>query len=411
MNTIASGHYNISRVLRLLWQKPGISRVEIAKVLGLNRSTITHIIHELMRYGLVKTLSIGQSTPQGGRKKVRLGIDKEYGGVVGLELHAEFTRVIMVNLYGEILYEHLLEQPASGPQFYSAVRSAYHHIRTKANRMKWRLLGVGCGVGGIVNPVTGEIWRSIPLQIVQSEPVRERVQSFVQEPFFIDNDANCCCWGELAWQKQKEPSEFLFILGEWRQIQPGADQVGIGLGVVIGNRVHYGKYFSAGEFRSIEWKVGNLSQFSLADREIGAARNDRAVFLAMVEELARHTALLVNVLNLSRLYLGGFFQEDDPQVKQIFEEEIQKNWTYPNMTSCEVVFSTMGPKAVAYGAAGMVLQKIFGNASISSLDEQEDGFTLLVEGQHARPRGVLPRQSGKPRQARKGASASSLPVD
>ncbi|HPX47618.1 MAG TPA: MarR family transcriptional regulator, partial [Treponemataceae bacterium] len=41
------GDLNISRVLRLIWQQKGISRIEIAQQLGIDKSTVTKIVSSL----------------------------------------------------------------------------------------------------------------------------------------------------------------------------------------------------------------------------------------------------------------------------------------------------------------------------------------------------------------------------
>ncbi len=63
---------NISRVLRLIWQKKGISRIDIAKELNLDKSTITNIITNFIKIGVVQEMKEGTPGPQGGRRPIFL---------------------------------------------------------------------------------------------------------------------------------------------------------------------------------------------------------------------------------------------------------------------------------------------------------------------------------------------------
>lgn len=379
MNSLMAAQYNTSRVLRLLWLQSGISRAEIADRLDLNRSTITHIVKELMDQGIVETQEGGSSGPAGGRKNVRLAINKRFGGVAGFDVHPDLVRIVVVDLSGEVVFHHEMKVKLKGEHLYEGLRQPYEWVRSRARKLKLPLLGVGCGVPGIVRPEENTIQQSIPLGIGEAEAFGEKLQAFVKEPVFVENDANCCCWGEIAGKRSDDKISFLFVNGHWRKTyRPTRYMTSIGMGIVINDMVHHGKGFSAGEFRSIEWQAGNHSQFSMSDRDISDTKGDRALFLTMARELARNAALLVNVLDLERLYLGGFFDQGDSEVEEIFREEILRNWSYPNQSVCEVTFSTHGKNAVAYGAAGLFLVRMFEHSASMVLTGSKAGLHLLT---------------------------------
>ena len=45
---------NRSRILRVIWHHPGTSRVDVAALLGLDKSTVSSIVTELIETGLVR---------------------------------------------------------------------------------------------------------------------------------------------------------------------------------------------------------------------------------------------------------------------------------------------------------------------------------------------------------------------
>ena len=379
MNSFIAAQYNTSRVLRQLWLNPGISRAEIADRLGLNRSTLTHIIKGLTDQGLVRVLDGGSAGPMGGRKNVRLSIDPAFGCFAGLDIQADMVRIVGVDVGGEVLLQKDIKARAAGKRLYSAVGKAYDWLRGRLEELELPLLGVGFGLAGIVDPDERVISQSIPLEFIEREPIGDRLAEFIKEPILVDNDANCCCWAEIVARKSIEASSFLFVFGAWRTNRKPVrrDVTAVGMGISIDDNVHRGKDFSAGEFRSIEWKPGRTSQFSLSDDEVASARSDRKAFVKVTKELARNTALIVNVLDLEDLYLGGFFEDGDTDVRKIFQQEIQRNWSYPNKAACEVRFSSHGDLSVAYGAASMFLVRAFGPSEDLVLTGDRAGINLL----------------------------------
>lgn len=80
---------NVSRILRLVWQKNGISRIEIAAQLGLDKSTVTKIIASLLEIGIVTEFAHGVTGPQGGRKPIYLEITESFAVIGGIEIQKD----------------------------------------------------------------------------------------------------------------------------------------------------------------------------------------------------------------------------------------------------------------------------------------------------------------------------------
>ncbi len=380
MSSVVAATYNTARVLRLLWLNPGISRTEMAEQLGLNRSTVSNIVSELIERELVVPVALGDASPSGGRKKVQLAVNPHYGCAGGVQVHADYVRMVLVDLGGSLLYDHVSPGAVTGKNLVRRVEKACAHLEQRAAQRSLRLLGVGCGLPGIVDPYAGTLLQSIPLGTAEAIPIADRLQPRLARPLFVDNDAHSCCWGELVGSRVIADN-FLFILGEWRRAphRVGSLMTAIGVGVALNRRVHYGRGFSAGEFRSIDWVPGNASQFSMPDDQIAAAKADTALYRDMVRELARNAAMVVHMLNLDRLYLGGFFDPADVETQGIFTEEIRRNWTYPTPPQCEVSFASHGDHAVAYGGAGLVFERAFSDPGGLGSADEEVALAMLMD--------------------------------
>lgn len=97
-NQEAAQEMNRSLVLRLLRSGKSVSRVQLARESGLNQSTITNIVHELMGWGLVEeTGSIGGSK---GRRSIGLAINGDAGKVIGIRLARKSVALAVYGLDG-----------------------------------------------------------------------------------------------------------------------------------------------------------------------------------------------------------------------------------------------------------------------------------------------------------------------
>jgi predicted NBD/HSP70 family sugar kinase len=359
---------NSSRVLRDIWIHKETSRVQIARNLNLDKSTISSIVNELLRIGIVHETIEGGAGPQGGRRPVMLTLNRTYGCVVGIEVRPESYNAIAVDIEGSVLYSKFELVHVSGSNLREVVIDVADRVRDELKRTGVPLLGIGIGVSGVVDPQRGVIRYSIPLQIEQALDFRSSVADGYDLPLFVENDANACAWGELAFHRTKGLRNFLFVLVEFREVRDrmhSHERTGVGMGVVIGGRVHYGRDFSAGEFRSVFRGPGNKGQFSLSEEESFRLEEDPAVLARFIQELSCNIAMLVNTFNLDHVFLGGDIERYEREVQPALAEAIKFNWPYPGEVRCAIRFSSLGEKAVAYGAAGMVLHRLFADLDIA----------------------------------------------
>ena len=370
---------NAARIIRTIWKNPLISRYEIAERLHLERSTITHQVNRLLELGLITEISEGQAGPAGGRKPIHLAINKDYGYIIGIEMQVEDYSVVAVNLAGEVLRFKTAEKLITPEHFIQEVLEIALNFAEEMGGTE-RLIGVGVGMGGIIDSERGLIHYSIPLHLTSPLDFAGAIAERTRIPFLIGNDANCCSWGELAFHKADGLKNFLFTLVQFRSGNVAIQEyggVGVGFGIVIDSKVYTGTNFTAGEFRSAYWTDGNRAQFSIPYEEIMTVTKNPQILERFTRELARNVALFVNTFNLNKVFIGGDIEAYDLDAPAIFAEEIRHNWMYPTPPACEATYSTLGEKAVSYGAAGMLLYRIFTSTHLP-VDYEGDQDPLVL---------------------------------
>lgn len=365
----APSDINVSRILRLVWQKRGISRIEIASQLGIDKSTVTKIVASLIDMGLISELSEGNTGPQGGRKPIFLEISPSFACVGGVEINSGRYVCCLLDMYGKVLFQYA---EAIEPGSYEIDRyqgiflKAFETLSSEAEKKGLPLVGIGLGFPGIVNSEEGIITQSVPLMIDEPYAFVEEVSKEVAIPLFIENDARCCCYGEMLLAKTHDVKNMLYVLAEYRILQPtksSQKNLSVGLGIVFDGLILKGADFSAGEFRSLLWDEGNKGQFYSGEKKL--EQLDEGAVQPVFFELAQHIAFLVNTLNINQVYIGGIDKKYAEQLIDSINTRIRFQWPYKAKQNYKVSLASLEMFAVSYGAAAMFLEQIFALPNLS----------------------------------------------
>ncbi|HET6485981.1 MAG TPA: ROK family protein, partial [Spirochaetia bacterium] len=286
---------------------------------------------------------------------------KGTGHVLGIEIQTERYSAVALDLEGRIVQSRSIPFSWDGRHLSTVFLEIVSEATQALDISGDGLLGIGVGLSGIVDSSTGTIRQSLPLGVTSPLDFYSSSARLIGKPLCIDNDANCCCWAQLVRGRDARPREFLFILGEFRKERAGdlgGGGLSVGLGLVLGGRVHLGASSSAGEFRSVFRTSETGSQFSVEPAVMERAENDPSAFERVARELGRNVALLVNTLDLSHVFIGGNIERRQRELVPILEKEIESNWPY-GRKSLSIEASELGELVVAYGAAAMFLERLF----------------------------------------------------
>jgi predicted NBD/HSP70 family sugar kinase len=359
-----------ARIVRTIWQNPRISRVGIAERLGFDKSTITNQVARLIDIGLIEEMDEGSAGTRGGRRPIHLAINRSFGRVIGIEIQAESYVAVVVDLLGEVLGETRGSITSGWKHCSETMLSVIHECSDRLCPDREKLLGVGVGTAGLIDSKRGRIRYSVPLGIQSTIDFDATVASILAVPCLIENDANCCAWGELAFNRSEALRDFLFALVEFRRdpLSNGqSGEIGVGFGIVLGGKVYTGTNGNAGEFRSAFCDGPGESQLLLSKAMLSHIDSDRDVLATAADELARNAAMLVNTMDFERVYVGGDIEAFDVDFPAILRRRLAENWMYPFPKEVEIRYSSLGGRAVAYGAAGMILDRLILEQSLPAL--------------------------------------------
>ncbi|MCE7009252.1 ROK family transcriptional regulator [Kibdelosporangium philippinense] len=216
-----------AEILRLVSSGEASSRTDLARILGLARSTVSLRVQELIDAGLLT--ETGEGPSRGGRRPRVLRPADDGGYVVGADIGARHVRLAAYDLSGERL--HLTEAEldiAAGPE---ACLGTLLDIIGDLNRVLagQRFLGLGVGLPGPVNYEDGRVERPARMPGWHGFEVRDWLTERLNIPVAVDNDANVVALGELH-TRNRGPEHLVVVKAG----------TGVGCGVIVSGIVHRG---------------------------------------------------------------------------------------------------------------------------------------------------------------------------
>jgi len=219
-------------ILETMIEEGSISRIQLAKLTGLNKTTITSQISELLKDEIVVETRQDKST--GGRKPILLSMNHTAGYAIGIEMDVDCIWFLLTDLAGNIQIRH--SEGVRGLSLEETSEVLIKNIKQLiefAPHSRYGIVGIGIGVHGIVNSnqqivfATHSNWRNVNL--------REKLMEIFKVPIYIDNNTNLCAFAEKTFFVDDSNMLCLTISS------------GIGLGIIIDNKVYRGFNGFAGE--------------------------------------------------------------------------------------------------------------------------------------------------------------------
>lgn len=230
---------NRAAIFRAIHALGPIARVDLARETGLNPSTVSHIVDELITGGLARETGY-RTSPRSGRRPVFLEIDPTARYAVGVDLARNAITAGLVDLSGRLVDRHVedAEVPWRGESALAAARRMVERLLAPLPTEKRRaVVGVGIGAPGPVSTSTGRYLAPQDFAAWQDFDLTGQLERQVELPTYIDNNANTSALGELWFGAGQGIDNFVLLnLG-----------TGIGTGLVLGGDLYRGNHDLAGE--------------------------------------------------------------------------------------------------------------------------------------------------------------------
>jgi hypothetical protein len=366
MNQRMQRSFNRSLVLSMVRQKTRISRVDLSRTLGLEKSSISAIVNELVENGLLIPTEEGKSSTSGGRRPVFLELNANFCVFLGIELQPGRFQAVVVNLTGQVIARDNGEFASCQLGFDIALSALFKRLDGLIKALGLPLAALGIGMPGQVNPYTGYIKVSVP-HCLNDWSITDYPNPW-NVPAYLENDANCCAWAQLLQETNHKGGNFISLLMEFQASNPLIQQeagMAVGMAVVINGEVHYGQDFTVGEFYSSNWRKGNLSQVGIPDHELVTISQDPKLLDRYIEEVLINLIPVMSILAPDRLILCGEAKRCYNRFRELINGPMASSWLAKSEIGQRLYPSEMSEEVVAVGAAGRIIQSLFHSKSLS----------------------------------------------
>jgi glucokinase-like ROK family protein len=384
---------NTSLILDCLRTRGPLSRARLSAVTGLNRSTVSSLVNDLLEEHLVR--EIGLEPAGRGRPGMLLELSPDGGCAVGVEIGVDFISVVLTDFVAQILWrQRISSDPEDGQgviveRAEAIVRAALEIGKDRGLRP----LGIGVGVPGLVDVQQGSLvfapnlhWRDVPLRQMWTQRFNLSV--------FVENEANAAALGEYYFGVARDVQSLIYL----------SAGVGLGGGIIIKGKLFRGSGGYAGEVghmtmdpngepcgcgkrgcwetvvgpRAIvrqvrealetnaESQIRTLVQDDLESIDVdvvvrAAQAGDHVARKALEEvgvQLGIGIANLVNAFNPEMVVLGGALSLASTFLLPVIEETARKHALAQPYDIVKVAASAHGADACVVGAVALVLDEI-----------------------------------------------------
>jgi glucokinase-like ROK family protein len=384
--------HNTAIIIQTVRQHTPLSRAEIAARTGLNRSTVSAIINELIDEKAIEETVL--QSEKIGRPGMLLKLNPHYGFTVGIDVNVDYIATVILDYSYTILWEKRV--PVVSPSEQDAVLKQAIDLTQSAVTLgidqRMKPLGIGVVVPGLVDVREGILILG-PNLGWENVPIRSLWESHFNLPIVVENDANAAAMGELYIGEARDVPHFIFInVG-----------VGIGGGIVIdGNLLRgsrgfasevghmvvepNGKPCACGSRGCLETVTGKkaiintlkekikqaplvqpfLNEDSIngltLDQAVEAAANGHPVCIEQLQSVGHYLGLviggLVNVFNPELVVIGGYSREMGAQLLPDLRASAQKHTMLVSRKDLDIRPSRFGVSSSVIGAAALVFDQL-----------------------------------------------------
>jgi glucokinase-like ROK family protein len=389
--------FNLSAVLKMIYTQAPLSRARLAPMTGLNKSTISSLVQDLIDRGLIREAGINSNGA--GRPATLLVVNDRGGAVIAAELGVDFVTAALVDFAGSVLWRRRMDaDPAeSQEETLGAIRQLIEEALVVCGAKDLRVLGISFSIPGTVDVEHGILlfapnlnWRNVPLR---------EIFAFTGLKVYLENDANAAAVAEHLFGEAQNVRDFVFVFGG----------VGLGGGLYLNDQLYRGKGGYAGEIghtpiradpEFVECHCGNVgcwetysgqesilrrvqarldagcessipsltqggeNRLSMTSITEAAQGGDQVALEALAEAgaaMGSGFAGLVNILNPEKIVLGGPISIAGEYLMPAIMEGVTTQSMTGMAEQTQISISTFGTDASLIGAAAVVIDDVLKN--------------------------------------------------
>jgi predicted NBD/HSP70 family sugar kinase len=366
---------NKSLVFQIIKEQAPISRADIAARLGLNKSTVSSLVNELVEEELAYETGPGESS--GGRRPVMLLFNQQAGYSIGIDIGVNYILGVLTDLQGNITNEKNVSISRLGYRdVMKKVKEIIDSLLGIVPQSRYGVVGIGIGVPGIVDK-EGQVllapnlgWEKVML--------KKELEELYNLPVIIENEANAGAYGEKRFGAGQEFNNIVYV----------SAGIGIGVGLILNGELYQGINGFSGEAGHMTIEIAGrncscgregcweayASEHALLqsakqhfNQELNleelidhiGQKNVTDLFYETGKYLGYGIANLINVINPEQVIIGNRMSVAKPLLKEGLEFAIGKQGLQFHQENLQITFSKLSIYSSALGVSAFVVENFF----------------------------------------------------
>ena len=201
--------HNLHLLLSAVYSGQADNRAALAQGTGLAKPTVSELVGELMRLGLLTEDGTGQSTESGGKRPRLLRFVPTARQVIGVAVETNQISAVLANLDGQVVARH--SAALLGAQRDDALTLLYEAINGLVAQLDAPLLCLGIGVPGAVEQESGVV-HSSPLLGWQDVALADLLAEHYEVPVYVANSTELTAIAQRAFCGDSDARNLVTIL-------------------------------------------------------------------------------------------------------------------------------------------------------------------------------------------------------
>lgn len=253
-------------VLNLIRRHQPVSRADLARHSGLQRSTVSVIAEQLIKENWITEGASGHA-PR-GRRPTFLHLNKGRVGIIGIDLRPAQTQIAIANLDAQFLAQESLPTAQNPDEFIAELCARLNNLISAHPEISYE--GIGISLPGRIDSQSQKLvfapnlgWRDVDLKTPLESATGLQVE--------LENAANACALAEVWFGRYSEATSNLLAV---------TVSEGIGCGLVLNGQIVRGSSGVAGEFghvtiveNGLACRCGNLGCWEMYASNSAAIRH------------------------------------------------------------------------------------------------------------------------------------------
>lgn len=366
----ATRRHNLSTILTTVHHHPGISRAELTRLSGLNRSTVGALVAELSELSLVREVAPAEHSAR-GRPSPHVYPRAE---VAALAINPDYDAVIigLVGLGGTVHQRerHPWKGTPSVAETVEVAAAVLERLRRETKPTPW-VIAAGVAVPALVRSDDSSIVRAVHLDWTE-EPLGEMLAAALRLPVVVRNDARVATIAETVFGAGRGVRDLVYLNGSPSGVGGGAIVDGVtlrgqdGFGGEMGHtavaggreQCHCGRRGCLETEVSLVRLLAALGRESVDPRDLDDELSRAATNPTVRAEIQRQMTVLagaignfISIFNPELVILGGFLGSLYTAAPQMLDSAVARDSFVQISATARIERAQLGSRLLLVGAA------------------------------------------------------------